>query len=218
MDTLYISEIFHSIQGEGLRAGRPCTFVRLQGCGLRCTWCDTPYALDFKKDGVAMAMKAILAQIESYRCTFVEFTGGEPLEHAGVFSLIAQLCDSGYEVAVETGGHIDISRVDARATIIMDVKCPGSGMMKHNRIENLEFLKPGDELKFVVKNREDYAWACEFIGVLSGALQGKEILFAPVFGELDNRTLAEWILADKLDVRMQIQMHKYIWAPDTRGV
>jgi 7-carboxy-7-deazaguanine synthase len=218
MKELLVNEIFLSVQGEGTRSGRLCTFVRLQGCGLRCTWCDTPYALEHKKDGVKMSFDDIVQSIVSKDCKFVEFTGGEPLEQAGCLDLIKRLCEDGYEIAVETGGHVDISQVDSRATIIMDVKCPGSGMMKRNLIQNLEYLKKGDEVKFVLSDRQDYDWAKQFVEALDSVLQGKELLFSPVFGALDNKTLAEWIIEDKLKVRMQLQLHKYTWDPDARGV
>jgi len=218
MSELIVNELFYSIQGEGARAGFPCFFIRLQGCGLRCSWCDTPYALDTKSGGETIPLEEIERQVEASGCRFVELTGGEPLEQQACFELIERLCGKGYTVAIETGGHVDISRVDARSVVIMDMKCPGSGMMKKNRIENLEYLKPGDEVKFVIRDRADYEWAKEFVSVLGSHLEGREVLFSPVFGVCANEQLARWILDDKLNVRMQLQLHKYIWDPAMRGV
>ena len=213
-----VSEIFHSVQGEGTRAGRPCTFVRLQGCTLRCSWCDTPYALDGRVHENDMTADEILDRIKAIGCDFVEFTGGEPLEQEEVFPLMTLLCDAGYEVAVETGGHIDVSPVDARVIKILDVKCPDSKMDSLNRYENLELLTDRDEVKFVLASREDYDWARKVIEKFELESAKAEILMSPVFDKLEYRTLVEWILADGLDVRFQMQMHKYIWEPDRRGV
>ena len=218
MADLKISEIFHSIQGEGSRAGLPCVFVRLHGCGLRCSWCDTPYALDHREGGDMMDTGAVLSRVASYRCDFVELTGGEPLEQEAVFPFMTELCDQGFTVAVETGGHVDISRVDARVTVIMDVKCPGSGMMKKNRPENLEYLKPTDEVKFVVRDREDYQWMRAFIEREHLADRCGEILVSPAFDDIPYRDLAAWMLEDRLPARLQLQLHKFIWDPDARGV
>ncbi|MBN1449201.1 MAG: 4Fe-4S cluster-binding domain-containing protein [Bacteroidetes bacterium] len=218
MAELKVSEIFHSIQGEGSRAGLPCVFVRLHGCGLRCSWCDTPYALDHREGGEMMETGTVLSRIAAHRCDFVELTGGEPLEQEAVFPFLTELCDQGFTVAVETGGHVDISPVDPRVILIMDVKCPGSGMEKKNRAENLPYLKPTDEVKFVVRDREDYEWMRAFIEREHLVGRCGEILVAPVFGEIVYRDLAAWILEDRLSVRLQLQLHKYIWDPDTRGV
>lgn len=218
MPQLKIAEIFHSIQGEGSRAGLPCVFVRLHGCGLRCSWCDTPYALDHRAGGEAMDTGAVLSKVASYRCDFVELTGGEPLEQEGCFPFMTALCDQGFTVAVETGGHVDISRVDPRVTVIMDIKAPGSGMMKKNRLENLDYLKPTDEVKFVLRDRADYEWARGLILRERLGERCGEILLSPVFGDIAYRDLAEWILEDRLPVRMQLQLHKFIWDPDARGV
>ncbi|MCB2205257.1 7-carboxy-7-deazaguanine synthase QueE [bacterium] len=218
MPKLKVSEIFYSIQGEGSRAGLPCVFIRLQGCGLRCSWCDTPYALDHREGGEMMDTGAILSRVASFRCGFVELTGGEPLEQEDSFAFMTELCEQGFDVAVETGGHVDISRVDPRVTVIMDVKCPGSGMMKKNRRENLDYLKPTDEVKFVVKDREDYEWTRDFITRESLADRCGEILISPAFEDVDYQKLVEWMLADHLPARLQLQLHKYIWHPDTRGV
>ena len=218
MTTVRLSEIFHSIQGEGSRAGMPCAFVRLHGCGLRCTWCDTPYALEHGSGGETVDIEEIVARVEGFGCDFAELTGGEPLEQEGAFELMTRLCDRGYTVAVETGGHADISRVDSRVIVIMDLKCPGSGMTKRNRVSNLEYLKPTDELKFVIANREDYEWARELLRREKLTSRCGEVIFSPVFGAIDAADLASWILEDRIAVRMQLQMHKFIWPPDTRGV
>jgi 7-carboxy-7-deazaguanine synthase len=214
---LFVSEIFHSIQGEGSRAGLPCLFVRLQGCGLRCRWCDTPYALD-RGGGMPMDAEEILVKAAESGCRFVEFTGGEPLEQEAILPVLTLLCNEGFTVAVETGGHVDISRVDPRVVLIMDVKCPGSGMEKQNEYGNLDYIKPTDEIKFVLVDRIDYEWARDFVRDRDLSTHCREILFSPVFDRLDNRALAEWILEDKLPVRLQLQIHKYIWEPDARGV
>ena len=218
MAELNVSEIFYSIQGEGSRAGLPCVFVRLQGCGLRCAWCDTPYALDYAAGGARKTADAVLAEVARFACRFVELTGGEPLEQDACLPLLTRLCDEGYTVAVETGGHVDISRVDPRVFVIMDLKCPGSGMEKKNRWSNLEYLKPTDELKFVVRDRADYEWTREAVQGRDLRSVCRELILSPVFGELPHRDLAGWILADALPVRMQLQMHKYIWDPAARGV
>jgi 7-carboxy-7-deazaguanine synthase len=209
-----VTEIFHSIQGESTHAGRPCVFVRLTGCPLRCTWCDTAYSF---YGGVEMALVDVLARVRAYGCPLVEVTGGEPLHQPEAFDLITALCDAGHEVLIETSGAVDITPVDRRARIILDVKCPGSGMMDRMDWKNLERLRAGDEIKFVIKDRADYDWAR---GVLDrDRLTGRfAVLFSPVHGELEPRALSEWVLSDRLPVRVQLQMHKYIWDPDTRGV
>lgn len=209
-----ITEIFHSIQGESSFAGRPCVFIRLTGCPLRCTWCDSEYTFY----GVTeMALDDVLAQVRSYGCRLVEVTGGEPLHQPEAFTLIERLCAGDYEVLVETSGAIDIAPVDPRAHIIMDVKCPGSGMMDRMDWKNLDRIARKDEVKFVIKDRADY----EFARTITERhnLAGRcPILFSPSFGELDPRQLAEWVLADKLPVRVQLQLHKFIWDPQARGV
>lgn len=209
-----ITEIFHSIQGESSFTGCPCAFVRLTGCPLRCTWCDSEYTFH---GGTEMALDAVLAQVRSYGCRLVEVTGGEPLHQPEAFTLIERLCADGYEVLVETSGALDIAPVDPRAHIIMDVKCPGSGMMDRMDWKNLDRIARKDEVKFVIKDRADY----EFARTITERhnLAGRcPILFSPSFGELDPRQLAEWVLADKLPVRVQLQLHKFIWDPQTRGV
>ena len=211
---LKVNEIFHSIQGESRHAGRPCVFVRLTGCNLRCTWCDTAYAFE---EGIDLSVGFVLERIALYATRYVLITGGEPLVQEGATDLIGELCDRGYEVAVETGGSLDISSVDRRAMLVMDLKCPGSGMSQKNRWENMALLKPTDEVKFVLADRADYDWARDAIA--RHRLSDRcGVLLSPVHGALQPRSLAEWILADRLPVRLQLQIHKYIWPPDLRGV
>jgi 7-carboxy-7-deazaguanine synthase len=215
IDMLKINEIYHSIQGESTSAGRPCVFVRLTYCNLRCAYCDTEYAFYEGKD---MSVQQVINEIEKYKCKLVEITGGEPLvQMYECIDLMHKLCDLGYEVMIETGGSLSIKEIDSRVKIIMDLKCPSSGMEKKNLYENVQYLKSTDELKFVIGNREDYEWSVEKLNKYH--LQGKcEILFSVVFGELEPVDLVNWILEDKLDVRFQLQMHKYIWHPETKGV
>ena len=209
-----VTEIFHSIQGESTYAGLPCTFVRLTGCPLRCTWCDSEYTFH---GGTEITWHDVLERVRGYGCRLVEITGGEPLHQWEAFSLIEALCEDGYTVLVETGGAIDVSPVDRRAHIILDVKCPGSGMMDRMEWANLDRLSSKDEVKFVLKDRADYEWACMILKQYDLPARCA-ILFSPVFGQLDLRQLAEWILADKLSVRFQMQLHKYIWDPSMHGV
>lgn len=209
-----VTEIFHSIQGESTYAGQPCVFIRLTGCPLRCTWCDTEYSF---YGGTPLAIEEILAQVRAYGCPLVEVTGGEPLAQPEALPLIARLCDAGYTVLIETSGAIDVRPVDQRARLILDVKCPGSGMTDRMHWPNLEYVTAKDEAKFVLASRADYEWARGIVAQYCLA-ERCTVLFSPVFGSLDLRQLAEWILADRLPVRFQLQMHKYIWAPDMRGV
>jgi 7-carboxy-7-deazaguanine synthase len=211
---LRVTEIFHSIQGESSYAGLPCVFVRLTGCPLRCSYCDTEYAF---YGGTEMSQGDVLQAVRRYACPLVEITGGEPLHQPAACSLIEALCAEGYTVLIETSGAIDISPVDRRAHVIMDVKCPGSGMVERMDWENIERLSSKDEVKFVIKDRADYDWARAV--VQKHRLADRcTVLFGPVFGELEPRDLAEWILADRLPVRFQLQLHKQIWDPDRRGV
>ena len=212
--TLRVTEIFHSIQGESTYAGQPCVFVRLTGCPLRCTWCDTDYSF---YGGTTFSIDEILSKVREYGCQLVEVTGGEPLAQPEALPLIARLCDAGYTVLIETSGAIDVQPVDQRATLILDVKCPGSGMTDRMHWPNLDCLTAKDEAKFVLASRADYEWACGIIAQYR-LTEPCTVLFSPVFGSLDLRPLAEWMLADRLSVRFQLQMHKYIWAPDMRGV
>ena len=209
-----VTEIFHSIQGESSHAGQPCVFVRLTGCPLRCTWCDTEYAF---YGGTEQPIDEILCKVDSYGCRLVEVTGGEPLAQSEAFSLISTLCDRGYQVLIETSGAIDIASVDRRAHIILDVKCPGSGMTDRMYWPNLNQLTMKDEAKFVLADRKDYDWAREIIAKYELTTRCS-VLMSPVFGSLEPRQLAEWVLADRLPVRFQLQLHKWIWAPDMRGV
>lgn len=215
MTTLVVNEIFHSIQGESSHAGRPCVFIRLTYCNLRCVWCDTSYAFE---EGAPMSVGAILAAVAKTGCRLVEVTGGEPLMQKGVGELFTALCAGGYETLVETGGSLDIGSIDPRVKRIVDFKCPGSGMEKRNMWENVRHLRPGDEVKFVVADRADYDWALE--KVREHGLEGRiPVLISPVFGVLDPALLAGWILASGLrGVRLQLQMHKFIWEPSLRGV
>ncbi|MEP6932354.1 MAG: 7-carboxy-7-deazaguanine synthase QueE [Nitrospirota bacterium] len=209
-----ITEIFHSIQGESSYAGQPCVFVRLTGCPLRCTWCDTGYAF---YGGRECSIDEALAKVHTYGCRLVEVTGGEPLAQPDSLPLLAKLCDVGYTVLLETSGAIDIAPIDPRVHIILDVKCPGSGMTDRMHWPNLSQLAAKDEAKFVLADRADYDWAHEILARHDLASRCT-VLFSPVFDTLDIRELAEWILADRLPVRFQLQMHKHIWTPDMRGV
>lgn len=212
--TLRITEIFHSIQGESTYAGQLCVFIRLTGCPLRCTWCDTEYSF---YGGTFLTIDEILSKVRDYGCQLVEVTGGEPLAQPAALPLIARLCDAGYTVLIETSGAIDVQPVDQRARLILDVKCPDSGMTDRMHWPNLAYLTAKDEAKFVLASRADYEWARGIVAQYR--LPDRcTVLFSPVFGSLDLRPLAEWILADRLSVRFQLQMHKYIWAPDMRGV
>jgi 7-carboxy-7-deazaguanine synthase len=217
-DTLTINEIFYSIQGESTFAGQPCVFVRLTGCDLRCTYCDTEYAF---YEGKRRSLDNILAEIAKHPCRLVEVTGGEPLLQKRVHTLMSRLCDNGYTVLIETSGAHDIAPVDARVHRIMDLKCPGSGESERNRVDNLSLLGVRDEVKFVIGGEEDYAWAKAQVlaGVPGWADRVNAILFSPVFGKMTPLDLATRVMADALPrVRMQLQMHKLIWEPNQRGV
>ncbi len=211
---LKINEIYKSIQGESTYAGLPCIFIRLTYCNLRCTYCDTEYAF---YEGRDMSLDEIINQISQLDCKLVEVTGGEPLVQSESLDLMKHLCDEGYKVLLETGGSLPVENVDPRVIIIMDLKCPSSGMMNKNRYANLQFLKPEDELKFVIGDEEDYEWSKNIIN--EHRLTGRcNILFSCVFGKITPGKLTSLILKDKLNVRFQLQMHKYIWAPETKGV
>ena len=211
---LKVNEIFYSIQGESSYAGLTCVFVRLTYCNLRCTYCDTEYSFYEGKD---MTIDEIIFEVKKYNCNLVEVTGGEPLVQKESLDLMKRLCDEGFKVLLETSGSLPIENVDKRVTIIMDLKTPSSKMMKKNLYSNIDFLKPDDEVKFVIGNREDYEWSKEIIEKYN--LKNKcKILMGCVFGELSNVELATWILEDHLPVRFQIQLHKYIWEPERRGV
>jgi 7-carboxy-7-deazaguanine synthase len=210
---LRITEIFHSIQGESSHAGRPCVFVRLTGCNLRCRWCDSEYTFT---GGEKMSLDDVMDRVKSYGCNLVEVTGGEPLAQAESLDLITRLCDEGLEVLIETSGSIDIAPVDRRAKIILDIKCPGSGEVAKNRWPNLAHLKAHDEIKFVIADRADYEWAKTIIA--EHRLERWTILLSPVWGEMEMKPLAEWMLQDRLPARFQTQLHKHIWGADVHGV
>jgi 7-carboxy-7-deazaguanine synthase len=210
---MLIHEIYRSLQGESKFAGRPCVFVRTTGCSLRCKWCDTPHAFT---QGRRMPRADVLAQALAFDTELVELTGGEPLEQAEVLPLMAALCDAGRTVLLETSGALDISGVDRRVHVIMDLKCPDSGEADRNRFENLEHLKPTDEIKFVVASRRDWEWTERT--VREYRLDARfGVLVSGVYG-VNLADLAAWVLASRLDVRMQLQLHKYVWDPAARGV
>ncbi len=212
---LKVNEIFYSVQGEGTSAGLPCVFVRLAFCNLRCTYCDTEYAFYEGKD---LSISEIIDEIKKYDCKLVEVTGGEPLFQMNeCLAMMKQLCDDGYEVLIETSGSLPIKNIDTRVKIIMDLKCPSSGMEKKNLYENINYLKTTDELKFVIGSREDYDWTKDKI-VKYNLDKKCELLLSVVFGKLEPVQLVNWILEDKLNVRFQLQIHKFIWHPETRGV
>lgn len=213
-----LNEIFYSVQGEGTRAGMPCVFVRLHGCKLRCSYCDTTYSIDRRSGGIPTSGADIMARVRSYGCTFVEFTGGEPLEQINTFPLMEYCCNEGFTVAVETGGHIDTEPCDERVIRIIDVKCPSSNMTSLNNTKNLEIVRPHDEVKFVIGSRKDYEFARDIIGVYDLGNRTAAVLLSPVFGTLEYRDIVEWMLDDHLPARFQLQMHKFIWHPNTRGV
>jgi len=212
---LTVNEIFYSIQGESTEVGRPCVFVRLTACDLRCSWCDTPYAF---VEGRKMSVDEVVAAVERHDCRLVEITGGEPLLQEDVYELMERLGTGGRRVMLETGGHRSIARVPAHVLKIVDIKCPGSGEVDKNDWANLDRLAPTDEVKFVIKDRADYQFAREIVHRYGLVGRTAAVLMSPVHGVLGPRTLAEWILADRLPARLQVQLHKYIWPPNTRGV
>ncbi len=209
---LRVSEIFHSLQGESSRVGLPTVFVRLTGCPLRCGYCDTDYAFS---GGETLALDAILERVDEYQTRFVCVTGGEPLAQRACLDLLTALCDRDYSVSLETSGALDIGAVDPRVARIVDIKTPGSGEVDKNRWENVAHLKPHDELKFVLTDEADYRWARHALE-LYGLSERCPVLFSPAHGRLAPGQLADWILRDRLPVRMQIQLHKYLW-DDVRG-
>jgi 7-carboxy-7-deazaguanine synthase len=212
---LTINEIYISIQGESTYAGRPCVFVRLTACDLRCSWCDTPYAFH---EGGKRSLDDILAEVDRLGCPLVELTGGEPLLQEGVYALMESLLSRGHRVLLETGGHRSTERVPEAVVTILDVKCPGSGESHRNEWSNLERLRPHDEVKFVLKDRADYDFAREVLAKFQLDSRVSAIHFSPVHGVLDPKALSEWVLQDRLPVRVQLQLHKYIWDPGARGV
>jgi len=213
---LKVNEIFYSIQGESSYAGRPCIFVRLTGCNLRCSYCDTQYAYE---EGKEMEIDAIVSQVESCQCSLVEVTGGEPLIQQETPALVYRLLEQGYEVLMETNGSQDISRVDDRCVKVVDIKCPSSGQISQNDLGNLNRLTDKDELKFVIGNRKDYEYAKKILTTANrNRLSKNPVYFVPVFGKMAPSMLAKWILGDRLNVRLQLQLHKIIWSPEKRGV
>jgi 7-carboxy-7-deazaguanine synthase len=212
---LTINEIFHSIQGESTHAGRRCVFVRLTACDLRCSWCDTPYAFT---EGRKMSIDEVMQQVAGFDCDVVEITGGEPLLQKDVYPLMERLLEDGRTVMLETGGHLSVDAVPAGVIRVIDVKCPGSGEADKMHWPNLQHLRASDEIKFVITDRTDYEYARDVVAKHDLVARASAVLFSPVHGVLDPRQLAEWIIADRLAVRLQLQAHKYIWDPQTRGV
>lgn len=213
---LRVTEIFQSIQGESTHAGRPCAFVRLTGCPMRCVWCDSEYTFT---GGNHFSIDEVLAQVRAMGCNLVEVTGGEPLAQPNAFTLINKLCEDGYEVLVETGGYVSTASVDPRAAIILDVKCPGSGEEARNHWPNLDLLRADkDEVKFVVADRRDWDFARDIIERFDLEKRAKAVLISPVWNGVNLQEVAGWITSSGLNVRMQLQMHKYVWGPEARGV
>ena len=212
---LTVNEIFHSIQGESSWAGLPCVFVRLTACDLRCAWCDTPYAFS---EGTKRTVEDVVGEVHALGCPLVEVTGGEPLLQPDVYPLMERLLAAGFQVLLETGGHVSLERVPAGVVAVMDVKCPASGESHRMHWDNLARLRPRDEVKFVVQDRADYEFARRIIAEHGLAGRVAAVLMSPVHGVLEPRELAAWILEDRLPVRLQLQVHKYIWGAAARGV
>ena len=213
---LRVTEIFRSIQGESTHAGRPCTFVRLTGCPMRCVWCDSEYTFT---GGEHFSIDSILAQVNAFGCNLVEVTGGEPLAQKKAFDLIERLCNDGFEVLVETGNYVSTEGLDRRAKVILDIKCPASGEEPRNYWSNIDRLRPEmDEVKFVIADEGDWHYAKRIIKDHALESRTKAILISPVWGGVDLRDLAEWVAGSGLKVRMQLQLHKYIWGPEVKGV
>lgn len=207
-ETLRITEIFYSLQGETRTAGLPTVFVRLTGCPLRCQYCDTAYAFS---GGEIVTLDSILEQISAYRPRYVCVTGGEPLAQPNCIPLLTRLCDAGYEVSLETSGALDVSAVDPRVSKVLDLKTPGSAEVQRNRYENIQWLTRNDQVKFVICSREDYDWAVSKLIEHDLAARADEVLFSPSHQQVDARALAEWIVVDNLPVRLQLQLHKILW-------
>ena len=212
---LSVNEIFYSIQGESTYAGKPCVFVRLAGCDLRCTWCDTTYAFN---EGQKMSVEDVVHQVDRYRSPLVEVTGGEPLLQEDVYPLMERLLDGGLTVLLETGGQIDVSRVPGGVVKVLDVKCPASG--ESNKVEwaNIDRLGSRDQVKFVIQDRADYEFARDVATRYALDRRCAAVLFSPVHGVMDAKELSTWILEDRLPVRLQLQIHKHIWGANVRGV
>ncbi len=220
--TLLVNELFLSIQGESTYAGRPCVFIRLAGCGSSCTWCDTRYAS--LEQGKAMTLREIIEQSEAFGIPLVEITGGEPLQQENVYPLMKRLCDRGHTVLLETGGFLPVDRVDSRVHKIIDLKPPSSGVCENNRLDTIELAlaaskaeKKTFEFKLLIASREDYEWARSLLGRYHPE-EHCTVLMGVVFGRMQPAELAAWILEDRLGVRLQLQLHKYIWPENTRGV
>jgi 7-carboxy-7-deazaguanine synthase len=213
--TLTVNEIYQSIQGESTWAGLPCVFVRLTFCDLRCNYCDTAYAF---YEGRKLALPEIVASVAAFQCPLVEITGGEPLLQKNVLPLMLQLCDLGLTVLIETSGAHDISPIDPRVRRIMDLKTPGSGEVQRNRYANIPHLTKNDEVKFVIGSREDYLWSKGKIEEYRLDQRCGAVLLSPIFGRIEPREIVEWMLADRLPARFQLQLHKFVWAPETKGV
>ncbi|HEX6043343.1 MAG TPA: radical SAM protein [Pyrinomonadaceae bacterium] len=213
---LRVTEIFRSIQGESTHAGRPCTFVRLTGCPMRCVWCDSEYTFT---GGEHMSIDAIMALVHAFGCNLVEVTGGEPLAQKEAFKLIERLCNEGFEVLIETGGYVSTAGLDERAKVILDVKCPASGEEPRNNWSNLERLRADrDEVKFVIADENDWQYAKKVIQQYDLQTRAHAILISPAWEQIDLQQLANWISASGLKIRMQLQLHKYIWGPEVKGV
>ena len=213
---LRVTEIFHSIQGESTHAGRPCTFVRLTGCPMRCVWCDSEYTFD---GGEHISIEDVLKQVRTFGSRLVEVTGGEPLAQKEAQTLIQRLCDESFEVLIETGGYFSTAGIDERAAIILDVKCPASGEEARNHWPNLQRLRAErDEVKFVIADREDWDYALDVIKRFALETVTRAVLISPAWGEIELQDLANWVAASGLNLRMQLQLHKYVWGPDVHGV
>lgn len=213
---LRITEIFRSIQGESTHAGRPCSFVRLTGCPMRCVWCDSAYTFT---GGTPLSIDEVMERVREFGCQLVEVTGGEPLAQKSVYTLITRLCDAGYETLVETGGFFSTENIDSRACVILDVKCPDSGEAERNRWDNLDRLRAEkDEIKFVVASRRDWEFAADVVRRYDLERRARAVLLSPVWTSVNLQEMADWISASGLDVRMQLQMHKVIWGADAKGV
>ena len=213
---LRVTEIFHSIQGESTHAGRPCTFVRLTGCPMRCTWCDSEYTFT---GGDHFTIAQIMQKVREFGCRLVEVTGGEPLAQREAFELIRRLCEEEYEVLIETGGYVSTADVDERAKVILDIKCPASGEAERNDWSNLALLRADrDEVKFVIADASDWEFAKKTIEQYELETRAKAVLISPAWGLVDLQDLAKWITESGLNVRMQLQLHKYIWGADVHGV
>lgn len=215
VEPLTLTEIYRSVQGESTWAGRPCTFVRFTGCHLRCVWCDTTYAFH---GGTRSTVGDVLAHVKALAVPLVELTGGEPLLQRGCSVLAAVLLEHGFTVLCETSGAVPITRLPEGVIRIMDLKCPGSGESAKNDWSNIEALAPSDEVKFVIADRTDYEWSRDVVAKYDLTSRCHAVLFSPVFGHASPKNIVDWILEDGLDVRFQLQMHKYIWPPDQKGV